>query len=264
MVTLEQDLVLTAPPGGSGTFGRIDLNGDGIDNVTLLVGSATSSNSAGYNGVVNLFGQGGAQLAYTPGSYPTAFQAGEFIGSSLYFQGGVQTLAFSSGGWRNGRGNWYGGADAYFGVLFQIGELFHYGWVHAVWDPDLNTLSVDRTGYEDTGDRAEVLPPTPDYPPDFQHHFGDKTDAENGIIEVIWPVLAGKTYNLQRSFDLDEWSTIYSKTATADGEIIYLDNEFESAPKEKCFYRVGQQLGSPLLLLALGLRRKTLTPKEGE
>jgi hypothetical protein len=262
MVVIEQNLVLT-PPNSAGTFGRIDIDGDGNPDVTITVGTATAYDESGHNGILRLFGVNGAQVAYLPGAYPIAFQASDMVGSTLDFQGGVRTLAFSSGGWRGGRGGWFGGGDAYFGMRFPIGGIFYYGWVHAVWNADLNTLSVDRSGYNDSGAAAVVLPRAPEYPPNFQHRFGEETDLENGTIEVIWPVLAGKTYEVERSIDLHEWTSIHTVSAEADGELSYLDNEFAGMPKEQCFYRVGQHLGSPLLLLALGLRRREAGPAFG-
>jgi hypothetical protein len=74
-------------------------------------------------------------------------------------------------------------------------------------------------------------------------------------MEVSWPVLAGKTYELQRSCNLEDWETIHVVTPSRDGRESFLDHENSKYPPPRMFYRVVQSQSS-LLLLAMGVPRR--------
>jgi len=81
-------------------------------------------------------------------------------------------------------------------------------------------------------------------------------DSAAGEAELRWPVEGGMMYELQRSTDLREWAAIHTLTAVADGQGCYLDKDAGQGGA-RCFYRIKQRFGTPLLLLALGRRRRT-------
>ncbi len=254
----EAALVFTAPnlsidPDDDAILGRIDLNGDGLAEVGVTVGAARFPDANGNNGMVQGGGLFGAFIAFD-GRYPAAFHASDLISGSLSFRTAIGTLALSSGGLLGSRGGWFGGQDAYLGARFQMNEVFYFGWIHAVWDPASNTMNIDLAAYEDSGGAAQIVE-QPAEPENFALSLGSVFDLGAGRIQLVWPVLAGKTYELQRSQGLNEWHTIYSVTPAIDGEESYLDEEFASAPKKRCFYRVKQSEMS-LVMLALGVPRR--------
>lgn len=254
-VIVDIDFSLT---GGSGSpvFDGVDLDGNGQDDILFVLGTASTTDPNGYDGIINGFGLGGAAIAVTSAGAPIAFQASDLVGSSQSFTSAILTLAFSSGGALGGRGAWVGGEDAYLGVRFTLGGLLRYGWIHLVWDPATELLEADRFGYQDDGSVA-VVPPAPEvFPPEFGVFYGPATDADAGRVEAIWPVLAGRTYVLERSLDLETWEQIYVATAPADGEMNFLDDAYENDPQPEQFYRVGQQSPMSLVFLALGMGRR--------
>lgn len=141
-----------APPAAS-----FDLNGDLQADVGVLVFSASFATAQGVNGAALAGSTGGGGFFY-----PTALQPGDLVSSGLTF--GANSLSFpnSFGTMANSFssvGNWTGGNDAYLGVTFTAGTDQHYGWVHVVWDPSSDTLSVDQFAYESVaGAPAGVIP----------------------------------------------------------------------------------------------------------
>ncbi len=116
-------------------------------------------------------------------------------------------------------------------------------------------LSVDAA--PDTGDMAPAhIIPQPKDPENYSITFGSRTDLSAGRIELSWPMLAGKTYELQRTKDLQTWNTIHVITPYIDREEVYLDQSDGDDPEvPRCFYRVKQNEMS-LMLLALGVPRR--------
>lgn len=134
-----------------------------VPDVGILIFSASFASAQGL-GNVSLAGTVG------PGGffYPTAFQPGSLVGPGLFFganSGDVPnsfgTLANSLGAGGPGVGNWMGGGDAYLGARFTIGVDAHYGWVHVVWDPDSDSLSVDQYAYDNSPNSSAMVTPEP-------------------------------------------------------------------------------------------------------
>lgn len=254
----EAALVFTSPqltldPESDPIEGRLDLNGDGRAEVGLLVDYTSFADEAGHRGVVLGGGLDGASIAFS-GRYPMAFQASDVIAASLSFRTAIGIMAFSSGGIRGSRGEWFAGGEAYLGARFQMDGTYFYGWIHAIWDPASNAMTIDLAAYEDSGGAAHIVE-QPAEPENFRLDLGSVFDPDGGRIEWVWPVLAGKRYELQRSLDLNNWHTIYTVTPARDGEASYLDQEYSSAPRKRCYYRVKQSEAS-LFLLALGIPRR--------
>lgn len=146
---------------------RLDLNNDGTDDIRVANIFAT---------MPMLIGQGlnGARQAgsFSPGVdplfYPTAFTAGQTVGSGAMFSGGegapmntFGTLAQSAP--LTPAGNWLGGATAYIGVQFTAGTETHYGWVQLEWvpgDPSSGTHvgNILSYAYEDVPDAPALVP----------------------------------------------------------------------------------------------------------
>ena len=255
------DLDLYLDPETDPSAGRIDLNGDGVADIGLVVDQGSSPDSAGNMGLALVGGLNGASIAFS-GNYPTAFQEGSLISSSLSFQKGIGAIAVSSGGPLGSQGEWLRGNDAYLGARFEVAGEYFFGWLHAVWNPEANALTIDQVAFDDSGSAALISsPPVPvaEEPENFQLEVGSIYDPEHGRIEWTWPVLANKTYELQRSTNLLDWKTIHAVTPIADGQARFLDDELTYAPPTRCFYRVkqsDQEASASLLLLALGLRRR--------
>ncbi|NNM29168.1 MAG: hypothetical protein HKO57_06585, partial [Akkermansiaceae bacterium] len=183
---------------------------------------------------------------------------GDAIGSGLGFSSAIGTLALSSAGPAGGIGAWWGGNDAYIGVMFDIGGATHYGWVHAVWDPSVNTLSIDRVGYENTGAAAVVPGPDP-YPIDLDITVVPNAGPEGAAMDLRWQVEAGFTYELERSDDMNTWTTIRTVTPGLCGEESFVDTPPGESTGGPYYYRV-KRSSTSLLWLALGLpgrRRRT-------
>lgn len=237
--------------------GRIDLNGDGVADLGIMVDEASYPDVAGNEGVAFAGGLEGAALVFA-GNYPAALQASDMISASMSFRPGIGTMAISSGGFLGSRGEWFSGEDAYLGARFQVDGNYFYGWVHAVWDAELGSMSIEEAAYEDSGEAAQIIE-QPQEPEDFSLALGSVFDPAGGRIEWTWPVLGGETYELQRSVDLSEWRTIHTVTPSTNGEERYLDEELSEAPPLKCYYRVKRtEASASLFLLALGIphRRK--------
>ena len=254
----EASLVYTAPdifldPATDPIAGRIDLNGDGTPEVGVVVGSASVADENGNIGMVHGGGLDGAFIAFS-GIYPLALEASDYVGSSLSFRRGIGTLAFSSAGFLGSRGEWFSGRDAYLGARFLMGEQYFYGWLHAVWDPKTSTMRIDLAAYEDSGAAAHIeeQKALPDH---FSITIEPTSDPTAGQMALSWPVLAGRTYELQRSTDLEDWETIHVIVPYRDGVESFVDDGYAESPKSKSFYRVGQR-GSCLMLLALGIPRR--------
>ena len=250
----EAALVFTAPdlwidPESNPINGRVDLNGDGLAEFGVVVGTASAPDEKGNVGMMHGGGLFGAEIAFS-GRYPIAFQASQLIGASLSFRTAIGTFAFSSAGLLGGRGGWFAGADAYIGARFQTWEGYFYGWIHAVWNPSNNTLIIDSAAYEDSGASALI---TKDQPDNFRLSW--EADSVPGRVDLSWPALAGKTYKLQRTTDLEHWETIHVVTPLRDCAESFLDDEYVGDPPSHLFYRV-EQSQSSLLLLALGVPRR--------
>jgi hypothetical protein len=253
----EAALVFTAPlleldPEIDPIYGRVDFNADGEAEVGVTVGMASAPDAMGNIGMVNGGGLFGAQIAFS-GKYPAAFQASDLISASLSFRTAIGVLAVSSAGRLGARGNWFAGRDAYLGARFLMGDAYFYGWVHAVWNPATNTMTIDLAAYEDTGQAAHIVP-QPALPEDFHVRVSPASTPFEGGVVAEWPVLAGKTYELQRCTRMGEWETIHTVTPRIDGEATYRDEETVGTPPRKVFYRV-KQCESSLMLLALGVPR---------
>lgn len=233
--------------------GRVDFNGDGLADVGVTVGTASFPDAQGNSGMVHGGGLFGAWIAFSDG-YPVALQASDWVTESLDFRSDIGTLALSSAGRLGSRGPWFEEPDAYLAARFMFEEQYYYGWVHAVWNPTSNTLSIDMAAYEDTGEAAHiVLPPT--VPEEFAVTFGELSDPSAGRIEVVFPVLGGESYEVQRTVDLETWETLGVINAAEDGTETFLD-EFTAGARPRGFYRVKQMELSPLCLLALGALRR--------
>lgn len=241
--------------------GRVDFNGDGNAEVGVVVGSASAADENGNIGMVLGGGLFGADIAFA-GRYPIAFQASDFVGESLNFRTAIGTLALSSAGRLGSRGDWFAGRDAYLGARFRMGEEYFYGWVHAVWDPSINTMVIDLAAYEDTGGPAHIMAQK-EKPDAFYPTIEGGSNPAEGRVEVSWPALAGKTYELQRSAGLDDWETIHVVTPYMDGKETFLDEEFVDEPQAEAFYRVKQN-DMPLLLLAFGMLARRRKGESGE
>jgi hypothetical protein len=237
-------------PDSDPTEGRVDMTGDGVAEIGVIVGSASLPDVNGNTGIVLGGGLDGAAIAFE-GRYPMAFEASELITASLSFRTAIGTLAFSSGGLLGSRGEWFSGRDAYLGTRFQVDDEIYYGWVHVIWDPESNTVNLGLSAYEDSGEAA-LIAPQPAEPEDFRLTLLEGTDIEAGRVELSWPMLAGKTYELQRTTDLENWETIYAVTPYIDGEEIFMDEDFDPVHSPQRFYRV-KQSESSLLMLALGI-----------
>lgn len=234
--------------------GRVDFDANGVAEVGVVVGLASAPDANGNVGIVLGGGLFGADIAFS-GRYPVAFHASDFVTEALDFRTAIGTMAMSSAGLLGSRGNWFSGMDAYLGARFVIEGDNFYGWVHAVWDPSINTMMIDLAAYEDTGGAARIIP-QPKEPENYSITFGSKTDLSAGRIELSWPMLAGKTYELQRTKDLQTWNTIHVITPYIDREEVYLDQSDGDDPEvPRCFYRVKQNEMS-LMLLALGVPRR--------
>ena len=241
---------------------RIDLDNDGAYDFGIAMTEGLGPDGAGRDIWVTMDAFGAdrdfafASAAAVTGGDPTALSAGGTVGSSLYFGGGIEWLAASSGLVFNGLGNWFGGNDAFVGLKFGPAGSQVFGWVHVIWDPDAEVVILDQWGYEDSGSAA-VIPMVSADPPIGSVGFGDILEPQQGRVKLVWPVHTGYTYELQRADVLSpgSWTTIHTVSPTADGEASFLDDEFEGSPKTHCFYRV-QRSSVPLVLLAMGRRRK--------
>lgn len=243
--------------------GQIDLNGDGVDEVNLVVNDGSTLDPAGHSGQVTVGALAGVGLAgveppFLQRFYPTAFQPTASVGFSLNFeQYFLGIVAWSSS--RTGLGSageWYGGNDAYIGVQFDIGGVPHYGWIHTVWDPDTNTLTVDRVAYEDSGLPAYIFLPTVETD-GVGLSIARAAAPDDDTVELRWPVRCGYTYELERTDNLSPtgWSTIFTTTPSADGEAAHVDTGVDVNVEVKSFYRV-KRSEAPLFLLAMGRRRR--------
>lgn len=137
----------------------IDMDGDGNNDVKVTVATASMLSAQG-------LGAGNGMLAGAVGTggffYPTAFQGPSTIGSALGFGGNEFDAPNSFGTLANGVlfGNWAtpGGHDAYLGVKFDIGGNSHFGWVHVIWDPNADAVTIANHAFESQPGVAAVIP----------------------------------------------------------------------------------------------------------
>ena len=240
--------MILSPPPQQPVIEQIDLDLDGANDVTFVVGSASSPDADGHDGWVNVFGLPGALVAFD-GNYPIAFEASDHVSSGFTFRSAIGTLAVSSAGPLGDRGHWFAGHEGYLGIRLERDGFHYYGWLHAIWDADAHTLIIDRGGYEDSGLPAHI--PRPE--PEESIVMEITVDAGAGAVEVGWMGEEGASYNVLHSADGENWTTIHSVTAAAAGPLSCADVQADF-PRPVALYRV-EKMSSPLLLLALGIRR---------
>ena len=74
-------------------------------------------------------------------------------------------------------------------------------------------------------------------------HIAELINAENGI-ELSWPAIAGKTYEVEFSTDLITWETVGTAIMTVDGEstsATYTDADVERTSQVGAYYRAVTQ-----------------------
>lgn len=163
LVVTPSTINLTDDPGVP-PVAMVDLDGDNTPEVGVLIFSAS---------LLSAQGVGSASLAGNIGTggffYPTAFQPGSTVGPSLFFSANslgaphsFGTLANSLGGPGGpGVGDWLGGGGGYLGAKFTIGGQEHYGWVHVMWDPGSDALTIDQVAYDNTPNASAMVTPEP-------------------------------------------------------------------------------------------------------
>lgn len=136
-----------------GNFYNLDLDNGGVFDYTIRLNIGTYSSYTSQQIAITPTGSNGI-AGDTIGAYvyPTAFNSGDTIKSTLQFNfTSSQSMAsyFGSG---YSYGNFLGQTDKFVGLVFNIGPTLHYGWARFDVDATASLFTIKDYAYNATPD----------------------------------------------------------------------------------------------------------------
>ncbi len=136
-----------------GNFYNLDLDNGGIFDYTIRLNIGTYSSYTSQQVAITPTGSNGIAGDTIGGYvYPTAFNSGDTIKSTLQFNfTSSQSMAsyFGSG---YSYGNFLGQSDKFVGLVFNIGPTLHYGWARFDVDATASLFTIKDYAYNATPD----------------------------------------------------------------------------------------------------------------